>query len=228
MKRSTITALLDAAAFLALACTTSVGLMLKFRLPPGSGGPVGAGIGIMAGEQPVRFLWGLHRHQWGEVHFWLAAIFVLLLALHLFLHWKWVVATVRGTDSGKARTRTAAGVVGLASVLTLAAAPFLAPVRAVHRKVLHGSIAAPAPASTPATRSPLTKRPMESAHPSERIRGSMTISQTAEVMGIPAESLIRQLGLPPTTSSNARLGRLRRRYGFTMTKIRSIDRTEEQ
>ena len=54
------------------------GLLLAFRLPPGSRG--GAGLTAMG--------WG--RHDWGDVHTWLSYAFLALIAAHLALHWRWL------------------------------------------------------------------------------------------------------------------------------------------
>ena len=54
------------------------GLLLAFRLPPGSRG--GAGLTAMG--------WG--RHDWGDVHTWLSYAFLALITAHLALHWRWL------------------------------------------------------------------------------------------------------------------------------------------
>lgn len=54
------------------------GLLLAFRLPPGSQG----GRGLRA--------WGIDRHEWGDIHTWLGYVFVVFLLLHLALHWRWL------------------------------------------------------------------------------------------------------------------------------------------
>jgi len=53
------------------------GLLLAFRLPPGSRG----GRGLSA--------WGLARHEWGDWHTWLCYAFLALILAHLALHWRW-------------------------------------------------------------------------------------------------------------------------------------------
>jgi hypothetical protein len=39
-------------------------------------------------------LWGLTRHIWGEVHAWLSLGLLVILFLHLALHWSWVVLAI--------------------------------------------------------------------------------------------------------------------------------------
>ncbi|MCH7226133.1 DUF4405 domain-containing protein [Haloferula sp. A504] len=60
--------------FCALAGT---GLLLAWRLPPGSRG--GRGLSALG--------WG--RHDWGDLHTWLAYAFLALIVVHLALHWRW-------------------------------------------------------------------------------------------------------------------------------------------
>lgn len=54
------------------------GLLLAFRLPPGSRG--GRGLTAM----------GWDRHEWGDVHTWLSYAFLALIVIHLALHWRWL------------------------------------------------------------------------------------------------------------------------------------------
>ncbi len=53
------------------------GLLLAFRMPPGSRG----GQGLSA--------WGMSRHEWGDIHTWLSYGFLALILIHLALHWRW-------------------------------------------------------------------------------------------------------------------------------------------
>jgi hypothetical protein len=53
------------------------GLLLAWRLPPGSQG----GRGLAA--------WGLSRHEWGTWHTWLSYAFLFLILIHIGLHWRW-------------------------------------------------------------------------------------------------------------------------------------------
>lgn len=73
--------LVTAGVLLAMVCT---GLLVRFVLPPGTGGREGGGLQV----------WGWGRHDWGDLHFWLAAVLGALLVLHVALHWTWVCGTV--------------------------------------------------------------------------------------------------------------------------------------
>lgn len=65
-------------------------------------------------------LLGLGRHDWGEVHAWTGYILVGLVALHLILHWQWLVKIA----AAHRPWRLAAGLIaGLAVVGFFALAP---------------------------------------------------------------------------------------------------------
>jgi hypothetical protein len=125
MKRTHVNALIDVAAFLSFVLLLSTGFILEYQLPPGSGGVDGFGIGRGASNRSVHLLWGWTRHEWGEIHYWIAVAMMLFLAVHIILHWKWVVCTVRGTHTNASGYRLALGVAGLVFAVLLSLAPFL-------------------------------------------------------------------------------------------------------
>jgi hypothetical protein len=77
--------ILNLALWLVGSVLASTGLILAFRLPPGSRG--GQGLSLLG--------WG--RHDWGDLHTWLSYAAVTLVAAHLLIHarWLWVVACQR-------------------------------------------------------------------------------------------------------------------------------------
>jgi mono/diheme cytochrome c family protein len=67
------------AAFLFLGMIAT-GYLLRFPLPPGS--------------NKTLSLWGYSRHQWGDVHFWISLGLLVVLIVHLVLHWNWIVTVI--------------------------------------------------------------------------------------------------------------------------------------
>ncbi|HUO10433.1 MAG TPA: DUF4405 domain-containing protein, partial [Phycisphaerae bacterium] len=59
MKRNTLNFVMDVVLAVLAAGMIGTGLVMRYILPPGSG--------------QWRLLWGLGRHDWGDLHFWLAA-----------------------------------------------------------------------------------------------------------------------------------------------------------
>lgn len=82
MRRNTLNFLVDSATLLVALVMVITGLLLRFILVPGTGERCS--------------LWGLGRHDWGDVHFWLAVAVAGLALFHLALHWSWVCVTVIG------------------------------------------------------------------------------------------------------------------------------------
>ena len=100
MKKSTLITCTDvviAALSLGLIFT---GVIMKWVLPPGMGGGGGrlgggGGHGFGAERRPIAMLLGYTRHDWGDVHFWIAAAIVAGVLLHLLLHWGWIKSTTK-------------------------------------------------------------------------------------------------------------------------------------
>jgi hypothetical protein len=93
MNRLWINFWLAAAAFLDLLALGTTGLLLRYLVPPGRGR------GGWAAAEPS-FFW-LHRHDWRDLHFYFAAVFLLLAATHLLLHWKWISCRLRELRAGR-------------------------------------------------------------------------------------------------------------------------------
>jgi hypothetical protein len=90
MKRTTLNFIIDFVSFLDLLSLAFTGFIMKYILPPGSGGH---GRGFRGGREPaeeIKYLWSMTRHEWGGIHFYLAVIFAVLMVVHIILHWGWI------------------------------------------------------------------------------------------------------------------------------------------
>lgn len=123
MRRPTSNLVIDAAAFAAFVLLTSTGTLMRYVLPPGSG-------------QRTK-IFGLDRHAFGEIHFWIAIVFLGILAMHLLVHRRWIATVLTGRPREGSGWRIALGLVGLLAVLAAALAPFLAEVETAPRGGLH-------------------------------------------------------------------------------------------
>jgi hypothetical protein len=111
MKRFFDNLLIDLIAAALMIGMLATGYILRFPLPPGTNKDL--------------TLWGLTRHQWGDVHFWISLGLIAVILLHLSLHWQWIALSVRRKLS---RTKAAPGpalVSGLMTFLILVAVLFL-------------------------------------------------------------------------------------------------------
>ncbi len=187
MKRKHINFLVDSLAFTAFVLMTSTGVIMRYLLPPGSGRHT--------------TIWALDRHEWVDVHFWLAVVFFSVLALHLVLHWRWIVCMIKGRSTESSGFRLGLGLLGALTVLIIAVSPLLAPVE----KELGANTTA-----------------SHESHETDEftIRGAMTLQDIEKTTGVPAAFILRALRLPETTSSGEKLSVLRNKYGFKMKDVR--------
>ncbi len=119
MRKDSINTAVNAVSFVVFSILLSTGMVLAFRLPPGSGHGRRGGNG--AAE-----IFGLGRHDWGDVHRNLAIFFVLLVAAHLYLHWPWLVETFWGRTRTASRSKRSITVGILAFAALMIIAPWLA------------------------------------------------------------------------------------------------------
>lgn len=217
MTRTALNFIIDVLTLILILSLAATGLLLRYVLPPGSRG--GSGLS----------LWGWTRHDWGDIHFWIAAALAVLLVLHVALHWNWVCATLERWMRGdrapapvSSIRRNAAGAAFFAFVAVIVSG-FVAVAWTAREAQPTGGAAAGAHvrAGSQARAGPARGRDAR-ADPSVQIRGSMTLADLERETGVPADVVREELGLPPTTSLTARLGELRRRYNFELSAVRRI------
>lgn len=136
MKSVHVNAIIDAVAMVGFMGLASTGLILRYQLPPGSGGMVGRGLGKGSMNRPLELLWGLTRHEWGDYHYWIALGLLAVLSLHLFLHWNWIVGVVRGKHSEASGRRLLLGLFAFVAVTLGVAMPMLSGTSTITRQEL--------------------------------------------------------------------------------------------
>jgi len=95
MKRSTLNFVIDFIGFVNVLLLTFTGIIMKYILPPGSGGRGREMHGGQGGEH-IKTLLSMTRHQWGDIHFYLAAVFITIIIVHLILHYNWIKGYIKG------------------------------------------------------------------------------------------------------------------------------------
>ena len=180
--------IIDIIAFTSFVFLTSTGVLLFYLLPPGSG----------RGST----IWQMDRHEWGDIHFYLAVSFLIILAYHVIQHWRWILSLIKGRPRSYSRNRVAFGFVGLFALLAIAVAPLITPVE----KSQNGG------------------HEMEYSSGKEdagvKIEGSMTLDDIEQISGVPKAYILRKLELPLTVSTKEKLGQLKATYSFTMEDVR--------
>jgi len=190
MKRSTLIFIIDAIAFVGFVFLITTGILMRYVLQPGSG--------------HYSTIWGLDRHEWGGVHFWISIIFFSLLAVHLLMHWRWIAGFVTGRPREGSGLRVGLGIVGLLTLVAFSIAPLVSPVEKNAKKAGGSAILS------------------NHKYADVEIRGSMTLREVEKATGVPVNHIVASLRLPGSISEGERLGRLRRTYGFEINDVRKI------
>ncbi|MFW6108507.1 MAG: DUF4405 domain-containing protein [bacterium] len=245
MSKHRLHLVVNVVSYVVLAALVGTGLIMAYRLPPGTGGR-------HSGE-PALTLLGRSRHEWGDVHWALAIAFIALMVLHVVLHWKWVTNAFGALAGARKPKGPGAGTGGTVLLVVLGlvagaviAAPLLIGVereesvgRGQRERVGAGARkgeAAPGQkagtANSPAVeRGPGRRKPGAGAGAREgrghgesdsAIRGRNTLAEAAQAAGVPVQRLIAALELPAHTDPQTRLGHLRRERGFEMHEVRDV------
>ncbi|HAC15815.1 MAG TPA: hypothetical protein DCE78_07705 [Bacteroidetes bacterium] len=114
MKKPDLNFVIDAGSLVSFLVLASTGILMYLVLPAGSGRDM---------------VWGLTRHEWGDIHFWISMTFFALMGVHLILHWNWITCMVKTRISDKMGTTAKVMAVIMILLLTiLIVAPLFSPV----------------------------------------------------------------------------------------------------
>ena len=97
--RSTQNFILDLVSFSNLLGLTITGLIMKYVLPPGTSGIGRTLHGGTGRNVQVKELWSMTRHELGNIHFYLAVLFIILMITHVILHWRWIKSYAKSAVS---------------------------------------------------------------------------------------------------------------------------------
>lgn len=105
MKRSSLNFIIDLVGLVNLLALAFTGFIMKYILPPGTGGLAlrrslaEGGLGRQLhggrGREHIEDFWSMTRHEWGSIHFYLAVLFIALIIVHLILHWSWIKSYIK-------------------------------------------------------------------------------------------------------------------------------------
>ena len=200
MKRNTLNFWVDFISFLVMSGLIWTGLLIHYVLPPGTGGQ-------HSGRKLT--LLGLGRHDYGDIHFYMALAMIGLMVIHVWLHWAWVCGTVNKLLGTKAAGSARRAVYGVAVLVVMVA-------------LICGSLFWIKSRVNPANRADEQENIAHQSHSATLISGQITLVQAAKICGLSTEELVFQLQLPAEVDVNERLGRLKRRYGFEIEDVRKI------
>ena len=200
MKRNTLNFWIDFISLLVMSGLIWTGLLIHYVLPPGTGGQ-------HSGRELT--LWGLGRHDYGDIHFYMALAIIGLMVIHVWLHWAWVCGTVNKLLGAKAAGSARRAMYGVAVLVVMVV-------------LICGSLLWTKNRVNPANRAVEQENIEHQSHSTTHISGQTTLVQAAKICGISTEELILKLQLPAEVDVDERLGRLRRRYGIEIEDVRKI------
>jgi cytochrome b subunit of formate dehydrogenase len=85
MNKRKINYIIDFPALISFVITAFTGLALMLFMPSG----------IRQGR--FQSLWGIEKTTWIKLHDWSGLVLIILVIIHLILHWNWVVIMTRNT-----------------------------------------------------------------------------------------------------------------------------------
>ena len=219
MKKTDWQYLVDTLLFLCIVGIVFIGFLMGLVIPKGPTAAEGA-----------KYFLGLHRHQWGNIHFYLSIAFTVFVIIHLILSWKWIKSKARQIFKG--RWVTALIFTAIASILVLFLFWSLFPnvpgayedygVKAGERTKRQQLSKEGYPIPEEKEEEKLTKGRMAEDASGILITGRMTLYDLEDKTGIPARKIADKLGVPSNAPLNETLGRLRKRYLFTLQEVGDV------
>ncbi len=227
--------IIDAIMFVLMGLLAGLGLLIKYVLVSGEERWIKYGHNV-----DIRF-WGLDRHQWGEIHLYVAIALILFLVLHIVLHWNMIVCLYKRII-GNRKARILCGLTFMVVTLLMVLFPYF--IRLETEELASGKERFQSfsvnEKATPIEKSVQTnkteksdvglvadvKEKEEELHhnvdPSIEVRGVMTLSQVSRKYDVSCDYIKQKLNIPLSTSNSSKLGHLRKQYGFKMSELELI------
>jgi hypothetical protein len=214
---------LDALMFMDMTIIGGLGFLMKYTLPPGRERLLASG-----DTARTQFL-GMDRHQWGSIHLYAALFLLIILAVHIYLHWNMIVEIYRNMIKSKV-TRTVIAVVFISICAVFFVFPFLLSALASrnggnsqgnygsHRNESSSNGSSLKEGQTDSTRN--HQQGDSEIEGTETLRGSMTIGEVASACNITPDEVKKRLNLPDKVATDEQVGQLKKQFGFTMQQVR--------
>lgn len=197
MKKADWQYLVNTLLFICMVGIILIGLLLGLVIPEGPSTP-----------ESSKYFLNLHRHQWGNIHFYLSLAFILLIIIHLTLDWKWIKARAKKlfNTGWKTALLTTAGI----SILLLFVIWLFYPKEPGAYEGYGTGRGRTEAVQTADDQDFIT------------VTGQMTLEELEKTINIPAQRITEALGLPAKVSRKETIGRLRKKHGFSLVDVRDV------
>ena len=210
MTKPRLNYVVDVVMFTLMGAMIFIGVLMSFFL---ASGPVV--------DEGSKYVWGLHRHQWGDIHMILSFAFVAFFILHLLLHWNWI----KGATRKLLRSSSVLTVILLlpALVILLAWSFSEKDSPAYAEYGIRAASKFQRVEESPPPRYPREEVAVEKKNVKKvEINGRMSLADIEKAAGISAKKIAQELGLPQDAPLDRNLGSLRRSYNFEMQQVRDL------
>lgn len=229
---------IDILLFINLALLIGIGLLIKYVLISGQQK------WMLFGVNPELTFWGLDRHQWGTIHLITGIVFFILLVLHIIFHWRMIGCLFRKYIPKRGARVATVSITVIVFVVFIAFPFIVSPVKnsifpgegrmdIEHMVELNDSIKIQLkkPKKIGAEKQDpeieVFKEGNHEKHASKKehnitIKGSMQLKEAGEKYSVPVSYLKQELNLPVRISDLQKLGRLKKKYNFTMSEVEEI------
>ena len=204
MKKSDWQYLVDTLLFISIMGIVIIGFLLGLVIPKGP-----------SVAESAKYFLGLHRHEWGNIHFFLSIAFTALVFVHLIFSWKWI--KMKAKQIFKQTWRTSLILVLFLAIIT----PLL-----IWNFWPKYAETYSDPGIGPRGRDAYWgSQDIFFSQDGERyiaVTGQETLADLEKATGISPQTFIEKLNLPKRTKKDETLGFLRKRYGFELQDVRDI------
>jgi len=234
MKKTTWHYLTDLILFISIGGLIIIGIIMAFFT---SSGP--------QVEEASKYFLNLHRHQWGDIHFYFSIVFILFLVIHLVLEWRWIKGKTRKLFGNLWFLAFTAAFLFIILFLSWHFLPKGSGAYEAYGKRRGNGFFQTQTKGQDIRKeeSPFqiknnggSRKGGKKEHEEKRvvgretkqadetiiITGQLTLNDIEEKTGISSRTIADKLDLPASISLNERLGRLRKRYLFNMQDVRDI------
>jgi len=210
MKKADWQYLVDTLLFICIVGIALIGILLAFFIPKGP-----------SALESSKYFLNLHRHQWGNIHLYLSLTFIFLVIIHLTLDWKWI-KTMAGKIFKK-RWKATLISTALVSIFVIFLFWLFYP-KEPGAYEDHGVRAGRKEGRPYAQETSASHREALGAQDQRTITitGKMTLLDLEKTTRIPISQIAEALRLPSNVSEKETLGRLGKKYGFTMIELRDV------
>ena len=223
VRKSTFNFYIDAILLFLLCFLLGVGLLLEYVLITGE-----EKIAQLGGNFE-QTLFGLDRHQWGDIHLYTGIIFLVIMILHIVLHWEMIVGLFKRIFGGfifkKSLTIFFAAICCFAIFFALLFEPALGDEKLNHRNKQISLASTGINPSHQAENDSAKTREYKNKQMGLRnnnfmnIRGYMTLKDVCKEHNINQSVLLEELNIRDNLAPSSTFSMIRKKYGVKMSLI---------